>query len=308
MTGLGTLPGDLRSDARAINSTGHVVGLSYASSSLGFSQAGKAFVWQDGVMSPIAGSTDFIDINDRGMIIRHESSGDAYLLVPDSIPTLAINDVSLIEGNTGTSPANFTITLSAASTQSVTVNYTTADGTATAESDYQAVSGAVTFAPGETSKTIAVPVFGDRLAEPIENFLVNLSSPMNALVTRAQAVATILDDEPRISISDTSMAEGKKGQTTRFTFTVSLSAAYDQAVTMSFRTVDGTASLADKDYLSQTGTLTFNPGETQKTITITVNGDSKKEGNETFYLDLFGNSSNSLFTKSRGIGTILNDD
>ena len=103
-------------------------------------------------------------------------------------------------------------------------------------------------------------------------------------------------------------AEGKKGHTTLFTFTVTLSAAYDQAVTMSFRTVDGTATTSDNDYVAQTGTLTFAPGETTKTITIVVNGDSKKEVNETFYLDLLGNSSNSLFTKNRGIGTILNDD
>ena len=89
---------------------------------------------------------------------------------------------------------------------------------------------------------------------------------------------------------------------------VTLSAAYDQPVTMSFRTTDGTATTSDKDYVAQTGTLTFNPGETTKTIIIVVNGDSKKEANETFYLDLFGNSSNALFTKNRGLGTILNDD
>ena len=57
-----------------------------------------------------------------------------------------------------------------------------------------------------------------------------------------------------------------------------------------------------------TGTLTFAPGETTKTITIVVIGDSKKEADETFYLDLFDNSSNSMFSKSRGTGTILNDD
>ena len=77
---------------------------------------------------------------------------------------------------------------------------------------------------------------------------------------------------------------------------------------MSFRTVDGTATTGDGDYVAKTGTLTFAPGETTKTITIVVNGDSKKEADETFYLDLFGNSSNSLFTKNRGLGTILNDD
>ena len=79
-------------------------------------------------------------------------------------------------------------------------------------------------------------------------------------------------------------------------------------MTMSFRTVNGTAKTSNKDYVAKTGTLTFAPGETTKTITIVVKGDSKKEANETFYLDLFGNSSNALFTKSRGIGTILNDD
>ena len=103
-------------------------------------------------------------------------------------------------------------------------------------------------------------------------------------------------------------SEGKNGGTTQFAFTVTLSAAYDQAVTMSFRTVNGTATTSDKDYVAQTGTLTFKPGETTKTIIIVVNGDSKKEANETFYVDLFGLSSNALFTKNRGIGKILNDD
>src|SRR4029077_1509479 len=107
-------------------------------------------------------------------------------------------------------------------------------------------------------------------------------------------------DEPSISSSDGSKKERKRNQTALFTFTVTLSAAYDQAVTMSFRTVDGTAKTSDSDYVAKTGTLTFAPGETTKTITIEVKGDAKKEANETFYLDLFGNSGNSLFTKNRG--------
>jgi hypothetical protein len=121
-------------------------------------------------------------------------------------------------------------------------------------------------------------------------------------------VGTILDDEPRVSISDVSKKEGRRGQTTLFTFTVTLSATYDQPVTMSFQTVNGMATTSDNDYVAKTGTLTFAPGETTKTITIEVKGDSKKEADETFYLDLFGLSSNALFTKNRGIGTILNDD
>ena len=164
------------------------------------------------------------------------------------------------------------------------------------------------IAAGQTNKTFTVVVIGDRSAEPTENFVVNLIAATNGLIVDSQGVGAILDDEPRISISDVTKAEGKKGQTTLFTFTVTLSAAYDQAVTMSYRTVDGTAKTSDGDYVAKTGTLTFAPGETTKTITIVVNGDSKREANETFYLDLFGLSSNALFVKNRGIGTILNDD
>jgi len=103
-------------------------------------------------------------------------------------------------------------------------------------------------------------------------------------------------------------SEGRKGKTTLFTFTVTLSAACDQAVTMSFQTVNGTAKTSDSDYVAKSGTLTFAAAETTKTITIEVKGDSKNESNETFYLDLFDNSLHALFAKNRGIGTILNDD
>src|SRR5262249_22550254 len=111
---------------------------------------------------------------------------------------------------------------------------------------------------------------------------------------------------PRISISDVTKAEGKKGETTLFTFTVTLSAAYDQAVTVSFRTVNGTAK-SNEDYLGRTGTVTLAPGQTTKTMTMQATRDTQKEANEPFYLDLLGNS-NSLFTKNRGIGTVVDDD
>lgn len=232
--------------------------------------------------------------------------------------TTIVNDDSLVsiggggtvvEGNTGTKSVSFTVTLSVASDAPVTVTYATANGTATLTGgDYRAVSGTLTFAPGQTSKIITVLVNGDRLAEADEYFYVNLTGVTNAGIANGAAFATIRDDEPRISIGDVSKAEGQKGQSTLFTFTVTLSAAYDQAVTMSYRTMNGTATTGDNDYIARTGTLTFNPGETSKTITIEVKGDSKKEADETFYLDLSGNSVNSLLTKKRGVGTIRNDD
>jgi hypothetical protein len=155
---------------------------------------------------------------------------------------------------------------------------------------------------------ITVTVIGDRLPEPSETIFVNLSGATRATIADDQAAGTIADDEPLISIDDVAKAEGKKGRTTLFTFTVTLSTAYDQPVTISFRTVDGTAKTSDNDCVAKSGTLTFAPGETTKTITITVKGDRKREASETFYHDLFANSSNSQLKKSRGTGTILNDD
>jgi ELWxxDGT repeat protein len=223
-------------------------------------------------------------------------------------PNLSIKDLTVVEGNSGTRSATFTVTLSAGSIRPVTVQYATANGTATAGSDYQARSGTLTIPAGQTTGTITVPVIGDRLPEPNETFVVNLSGATNATIADGQAVGTIADDEPRISITDLTKAEGKKGQTALFTFTVRLSAAYDQPVTVSFQAVNGTATTGDNDYVAKSGTLTFAPGETTKIITIEVEGDSKREANETLFVDLFGNSSNSWFTKKRGVGTILNDD
>ncbi len=179
-------------------------------------------------------------------------------------PSIVITDAAVTEGNTGTRAITFTVSLSAAFGQTVKVNYSTADGSAAANSDYQSTSGTLTIPAGQTTGTITLLVNGDRLGEPDETFLVNLNAPINAFIADGQGVGTIVDDEPRISIGDVTKAEGKKGQTTLFTFTVTLSTVYDQAVTMSFRTVDGTAKTSDSDYVAKTGTLTFAPGETTK--------------------------------------------
>jgi Calx-beta domain/FG-GAP-like repeat len=261
----------------------------------------------------LAEPTETFAVNLSAPVNATICNGQGIGTILDDEPYVSINDVTVTEG-TGTSSVNatFKVSLSAVSDVDVTVHYDTANITATAGSDYTAGSGDVTIPAGQTSRTFTVAVKGDRLAEPTETFAVNLSAPTNATIGDGQGIGTILDNEPRISISDVTKSEGTtKGnakKTTLFTFTVTLSAAYDQAVTMSFRTVDGTATTGDSDYIARTGTLTFAPGETTKTITIEVNGDNKKEGNETFYLDLTGLSSNGLFTKSRGVGTILNDD
>ncbi len=221
-------------------------------------------------------------------------------------PAVSVSDAMVTEGNTDAVNATFTLTLSKASDVDVIVHYDTANLSAAAGSDYAAASGTLTIPAGQTSKTFTVAVNGDRLAEPSERFAVTLSAPTNASIGDGFGVGTIIDDEPRISINNVSKQEGN-GKTSLFTFTVSLSAAYDQSVSVSYATANGTAT-AGADYQSKTGTLTFAPGELTKTITIMILGDKQKEANETFFLDLFGPSSNVLMAVARGIGSIFNDD
>jgi glucose/arabinose dehydrogenase len=110
-------------------------------------------------------------------------------------PTLAINDVTVSEGNAGTSVVTFNVILSPASAQTVTVNYTTANNTAIAGSDYVATSGTLTFTPGQQSRPISVTINGDTLNEPNKTFNINLSNPVNATIADNQGVGTIVDDD-----------------------------------------------------------------------------------------------------------------
>ncbi len=233
--------------------------------------------------------------------------GDAQGIVSivDDDPRISIADVSGQEGNSGTTPFAFSVSLSSASDRTVTVNYATQNDTAVAGTDYVAVSDVLTFAPGETSKTIFVPVIGDRGGESDESFYVNLQGGTNAIIADGQGLATIFDDEPRISITGVSDYEGNAGNTP-FIFTVSLAAAYDQAVRVDFATQDYTA-VAGVDYLANSGTLTFAAGETAKTITVEVIGNTTPEPQKDFFVNLSGASTNAVVSNT-GYGSIVDDD
>jgi len=110
-------------------------------------------------------------------------------------PSVAIGDASGLEGNSGTVMLSFPVTLSAASTQTVSVSYATSDGTATAPGDYASASGTVTFAPGEKAKTIPVSVVGDTSIEPNETLTMAISNPLNATIADATATGTITNDD-----------------------------------------------------------------------------------------------------------------
>jgi hypothetical protein len=219
---------------------------------------------------------------------------------------LTINDITPTEGNAGSANAFLTVSLSGAVAQQVTVQFATANGTATAGADYTATSGTLTFAPSALTATVTVSITGDLLDEDDETFFVNLTNAVNATIGDAQGVGTILDDDPLpvLSVAGCSVTEGNAG-TTPCNFGVTLAPASGRNVTAAFATADGSAT-AGSDYTAASGTLTFPPGTTSRTVAVNVLGDLAPEGNETFTLGL-----SSLVNATGGgtaTGAIIEDD
>ncbi|MCY7278692.1 MAG: glycoside hydrolase family 9 protein [Phormidesmis sp. CAN_BIN44] len=227
-----------------------------------------------------------------------------------ALPALSIADSTIIGGNAGTSPATFDVQLSQVSQQAVTVNYATTSGTATAGSDYTAISNTLSFAPGETKKTIAVGVQVDTIAEPNETFSVKLSGATNATIADADGTGTITNDDalvpvlPKFSISDATLTEGNSGAADAI-FTVNLSASSTRTIDVNFATASGTAAVSD--YTSKTGTIRFLPGETRKTVAVNVQGDTIVEPSETFLVKL-NSAINATIDDAEGVATIIDDD
>jgi hypothetical protein len=154
---------------------------------------------------------------------------------------------------------------------------------------------------------VTVVVRPDTLDEDNETLNVNLSGVSNATIADSQGVGTINDNDPTpsVTINDISVTEVDSG-TIAATFTVTLSAASGRTVTLSYATANGTASSAT-DYIAASGTVTFNPGITTRTITVSVRGDTTNENNETFFVNLT-NPTNATIADSQGRCTIVDDE
>ncbi|MCB0033499.1 MAG: lamin tail domain-containing protein, partial [Anaerolineales bacterium] len=226
----------------------------------------------------------------------------------EAAPSLTIADGIIVEGNeTGNSTA-LAVTLSHPSSFAVTVDYATADDTATAGSDYVATADTLTFAAGQTSQTITVETIGDITDEVDESFAVNLSNANQATIADATSVVTIIDDEgiPTVNVVDTAVVEGNDG-TTQLVFDLLLLPASDQTVTIDYTTADDTATAAS-DYVAAADTVTFAAGQTSQTVAITVNGDTLFESDETMRLLLSNLTGDALLSDGTAVGTITNDD
>ncbi len=145
--------------------------------------------------------TFFVNVTGVANAVVVDGQGVGTIVNDDPLPSLSIDDVTVVEGNTGTVNAVFTVTLSAVSGQTVSVNYATADGTATQPADYTSTSGTLTFTAGQTSRTITVPVIGETVPEANETFFVNLSGATNATIADNQGLGTITNDDVPVTVS-----------------------------------------------------------------------------------------------------------
>jgi Calx-beta domain-containing protein len=219
-------------------------------------------------------------------------------------PSLAVSDALVTEGDSGTKNALFTVSLSAASADPVTVDYATADGSAKAPGDYAAATGTLTFAAGELSKQVAVAVVGETLDELHETYSLDLSNPVGATLGDARGAGTILDNDPQVSLSVDDVSAPEEGQSA--TFTLSLSRESGKIVTVDYATGDGTAA-APSDYASRNGTIIFMAGETSKTVSVALVHDALVEPDETFTLAL-SRAVNTTLSDGQGVATIVDDD
>ena len=243
------------------------------------------------------------------------STGTGTITNDDEPPSLSIDSPRAWEPETGVADLVFTVSLSAASTRQITVNYRTNQLNtytyATSGTDFRALGlGTLTFAPAQTSKTITVKVFPDTVDEGDENVRIQLSNAVNATIGAGSATGVIRDRTPDVSlvISAPSVAEGDSGSAD-MTFTVGLSAASERYFQVEYADAGTGTATSGTDYTTLSpGTLTFYAGDTTKTITVSVTGDTADEPNETVVVRLSGGPADRWIGTATGTGTITNDD
>ncbi|MYF44067.1 MAG: hypothetical protein F4216_12300 [Acidimicrobiaceae bacterium] len=253
-----------------------------------------------------------LNLSDPTNAGRGDGIGVGTIYDDDGLQILADDAPAVHEGE-GAS-AVFTVRLSEAAADDVTVKYSTEDATATAGEDYTAVASplpTLTFAAGEESfKTVSVALLNDDIEESTEIFRLKLSDPSaNARIGDGTAVATIIDDDslPELSVGDASATEGASAS-----FTVSLSEPSPRDVTVDYAavadpTAGDAAAVPVQDFDAVSGTLTIAARSRTATVTVTLPDDSLDEHNETFWLRL-RDPSGATIVDGTGVGTIADND
>ena len=221
------------------------------------------------------------------------------------------NDVTVTEGVDET--ADFVVSLNQATSGPVQVSYETFNlfGSSPADegSDYEATSGTLTFRPGETLKTVSVPILDDARNEGDETFGLALTNLQGATFDNNSGTGTIVNAAPlAVSISDATATEGIDAT---MDFTVTLNRATNRTVTVNLLFSSGTADFSDVEYVQTEQSVTFAPGETEKTYSIGIVDDTVNEPSETFSVVVQSphlTTDHLILADSVGEGTILNTE
>lgn len=202
------------------------------------------------------------------------------------------------------------VTLSKSSQSEIRVSYTTKDGQAVAGKDYKAASGELLFAPGETSKIVQVVAIGDEEAEEyLKQFDFELSNPVNATLGKSFEILTIKEDDIEVSLDGRpQVQEGDDGETSTLTFNVSMKHEFGETVLVGFQSLNEGSATAGQDFDPVYSTLGFQSGETEKTFSVTVNGDEKLEPNETLFVEIWSNDKRVNIANAKSDGYIIDDE
>ena len=187
--------------------------------------------------------------------------------VVSSFPTLSIDSPIVSEGDVGTVNATFTVTLSAAFVQIVSVDFATQNGTGIAPNDYFTLAGTIFFNPGEVSKPVTIQVVSNTLVEANKTFSVVLSNPVNASIVQGTGVCTIQNDDIAGALQFAAANYTVNANAGTANITVTRTGGSANNTTINYATSDGTA-VSGQDYTGTSGVLTFNAGEVSKTFPI----------------------------------------
>ena len=243
-----------------------------------------------------------------------DGEGEATITDDDAPPSVsAIGPLTVPEGSGGTATfASIDVALSTQSGKQVTVEFGTVDGTATGGSDFDVLTAALVFPPGQTTRSAVVEVNGDDDTEGDETFDLDISNPTNATLGTHPATVTIQDNDPIppgsavLSVSGGSIREGNSG-VKLLVFTVTRSGETATPVDVDFETTNGKA-LAPFDYSSASGNLAFAALETTKTVSVSIVGERRLERREDFFLSLLNPSVGAAVNVGQATGFINNDD
>ncbi|MDQ6787897.1 MAG: FG-GAP-like repeat-containing protein [Acidobacteriota bacterium] len=256
-----------------------------------------------------------------GITIGSPSSATVSITDDDTQPTVSIGNVTQAEGSGGgTTAFNFPVTLSNPTTQTVTVNYSTSDGTAVAPVDYTAVvNGTVTIPAGSTTGTATVQVVADTTNEPDENFTVALSNPVNATILNSPGTGVILNDDAAPSPSPGTIQFNPTAYTTAESGSVSLTVTRTGgtagAVSATYTIFNGAATGSagcgaggDFDNTTSGSTVNFADGDASQTISVPICSDTIAETDEYFSVVLSSPTGGATIGSDTAFVTIIDND